>query len=67
MVESGIVPGKGRFRTSIENLSRGVPEKGRISVSTEKLENPGEYLQNVDFVRVSKTCPSDYRKRVELV
>ena len=67
MVESGRVPGKGRVRASIEKLSRRVPEKGRISVSTEKWENPGEYLQKVDSVRVSKNCPSDYRKMVEQV
>ena len=36
MVESGRVPGKGRIPTSIEKLSRGVPEKGGIYVSTEK-------------------------------
>ena len=36
MVESGRVPGKGRIRPSIEKLSRRVPKKGRISVSTEK-------------------------------
>ena len=36
MVESGRVPGKRRIRTSIEKLSPGVPEKGRICVSTEK-------------------------------
>ena len=67
MVESRRVPGKGRFRATIENLSGRVPEKGRISVSTEKRWNPGKYLQKVDSVRVSKTCPSESRKRVELV
>ena len=36
MVESGRVPGKGGIRTSIEKLSRGVPENGRMNVSTEK-------------------------------
>ena len=36
MVESGRVPGKGRFHASIEKLSRRVPKEGRISVSTEK-------------------------------
>ena len=48
MVQSGRVTGKGRLRAGIEKLSRRVPEKGRISVSTEKWENPGEYLQKVD-------------------
>ena len=28
MVESGRVPGKDRIRASIDNLRRGVPEKG---------------------------------------
>ena len=36
MLESGRLPGKGRIRATIEKLSRCVPEKGRISVSTEK-------------------------------
>ena len=36
MVEFGRVPRKGRIRRSIEKLSGGVPEKGRICVSTEK-------------------------------
>ena len=36
MEESGRVRGKGRIRAIIEKVSRHVPEKGRISVSTEK-------------------------------
>ena len=62
MVESGRVPGEGRIRKSMEKLSRGVSEKGRISVSTEKWENPGEYRETVESVRVSKNCPEEYRK-----
>ena len=36
MVESRRVSGKGRIRASINSLSRRVPEKGRICVSTGK-------------------------------
>ena len=36
IIESGWVPGKGRIHASIEKLSWRVPEKGRMSVSTEK-------------------------------
>ena len=67
MVESGGVLGKGRIRASNEKVSRRVPEKGRISVSTEKLLNPGEYWEMVESVIVSKTCRGEYRKRVESV
>ena len=56
MVESGRVPGKGRIRANIEKLSRRLPKKGRISVSTEKWQNPGEYQEKVESVRVSKNC-----------
>ena len=67
MVESDGVLGKGRIRASIEKVSRRVPEKGRISVSTEKLFNLGEYWEMVESVRVSTTCRGEYRKRVESV
>ena len=67
MVESGGVLGKGRIPASIEKVSRRVPEKGRISVSTEKLFNLGEYWEMVESVRVSTTCRGEYRKRVESV
>ena len=52
MVESGSVPknyrirtslGKGRIRASTKKMSGRVPKYGRISVSTEKSYNPGEY------------------------
>ena len=36
MEDSRRVPGKGTIRATIEKVSRPVPEKGRISVSTEK-------------------------------
>ena len=65
MAESGSVPGKCRIRGSVEKLSQRVLEKGRISVSTEKGKNPGEYREKVESVRVSKNCPGEYRKRVE--
>ena len=67
MVESGGILGKGRIRTSIEKVSRREPEKGRISVSTEKWLNPGEYWEMVESVRVSTTCRGEYRKKVESV
>ena len=55
MAESKRVPGKGRIRANIEKLSRRVTEKGRICVSFEKWQNQGEYRENVESVRVSKT------------
>ena len=63
MVEFGRLRGKGRIRVSIENHSERVPKKGRISVSTEKWKNPGEYYEKVESVRVLKTIPSEYRKK----
>ena len=74
MVEFGRLLGKGRIRTTYEKLSGRVSEKGRISVSTRKWENPGEYREKVESMRVSKNCPDDtgkgsnqceYRKMVE--
>ena len=56
MAESGRVPGKRRIRASIEKLSRRVLENGRICVSTENWQNPGEYHEKVN--------PCEYRKRV---
>ena len=67
MVESGGVLGKGRIRASIEKVSQRVPEKGRISVSTEKWLNPGEYWEMVEAVRVSTTCRGEYREKVKIV
>ena len=52
-VESGQVPGKGRIRASIEKLPRQLPKKGRISMSTAKWQNPGQYREKVHSVRVS--------------
>ena len=67
IVVSGRVPGNGRIRASIEELSRRLPKKGRINVSTEKWKNLGEYREKGESVRVSKNCPDEYRKRVESV
>ena len=67
MVYSRRVLGKGRIPTSIEKLSRRVPENDRICMSTEKWWNPGEYREKVESVRVSKNCLGEYRKRVESV
>ena len=67
MPESGSVPGKGRIRASVEKLSRGVPEKGPICVSTEKCQNQGQYRENLESVRVSKNYPGEYQKRIESV
>ena len=57
MVEFGRVPGKSRIHLNIEKLSRRVPEKGRICVSTKEWQNPGEYREKVESVRVSKNSP----------
>ena len=65
MASSVSVPGKGRIRASVEKLYRGVSEKVRICVSTEKYQNPGQYREKVEFVRVSNNCPGEYRIRVE--
>ena len=59
MVESGRVPRKDRIRASIEKLSRRVTEKGRICVSIEKWQNPDEYREKVESVRVSKNFPGE--------
>ena len=67
MASSGSVPGKGRIRAGVEKLSRGVPKKGRICVSTGKWHNSGQYREKVESVRVSKNCLEEYQKRVESV
>ena len=65
IVESGFVTEKGRIRASIEKLLGRVPEDGAISVRTEKWSNSGEYREKLEFVRVSKNCSDEYRKRVQ--
>ena len=67
MVESRRVVGKGRIRSTIEKLSGRVSEKGRISVSTGKWYNPGEYREKVVSVPLFKNCPDQFRKKVESV
>ena len=67
MVESGRVPRKGNIREIIEKLSGRVLEKGRISVSTRKWFNPGEYWEMVESVPLLKNCPDEFQKNVELM
>ena len=57
MVEFRRVSGKGRIRSGTEKLSVRVAENGIISVITEKWQNPGEYREKVESVRVPKNCP----------
>ena len=64
MVESGRVPRKGRIRATFEKLSERVSENGRISVSTGKWWNLGEYRKKVESVPLLKNCPDEFRKRV---
>ena len=66
-MEFGLVPGDGRLRATIEKLSGRVSEKGRISVSTRNLENPGEHREKVESVPLLKNCTDDYQKNVESV
>ena len=66
-VESEREPGKERIRVSIDKLSRRVSKKGRICVSSENWQNPDQYKEKLESVRVSKNCPGDSRKRVESV
>ena len=66
MEESGQVPRIGRIRTSTEKHSRRVPENGRIFVSIENWENPGEYREKVESMRVSKNFLGEYRKESNL-
>ena len=67
IAESGWVPGKSRIRVSIEKLFGWVPGKGPINVSTYKWQNPGEYQEKVESVRVSKNCSGEFGKRVQLM
>ena len=67
ILEFGRVQEKDGIRASAENLSGPVRKNGRISVSTGKLLNPGEYQQKVESVRVPKNCPDQFEKMVESV
>ena len=58
---------KGRIRASTEKFFGRVPEKGRISVSTGKLQNSVEYSEQVESVRVARNFRDEYLKRIELV
>ena len=57
MVESGRVPGKGRIRTSIDNLRRGVLEKRsnlceyRKMVESEPVPGKGTIRPSIDNLR----------------
>ena len=53
------------MHTTAEKLSVRVPKNGRIRVSTGKCENPGEYREKVESVRVPRNFPDEYRKMVE--
>ena len=64
MVETERLLGEGRIRASTKKLSGRVPEKGRISVNTEKWKNPGEYTEKVESVRVPKNFLDEHLKRV---
>ena len=67
IVESRLVTAKAGIRASTEKLSGPIRENGRISVSTEKLLNHGDYRQKLESVRVPKNCPDQDGKFVELV
>ena len=67
MVESRREPRNSRFRATIEKLSGRVSETGRISVSTGKWKNPGEYREKVEPMPLLKNCPDEFPKRVESV
>ena len=67
MVESGRVSGKSRIRASTKKLSVRLPTYGRMSVSTVKWNNTGEYREKVEYERVSNNCPDEYQKMVESV
>ena len=65
MIESGRVPGKGRIRASIEKLFGRVSKNGIMRVNTENGWNPGEYQEEVEFVRVPKIYLDEYRQMVQ--
>ena len=67
MEEFDRVLGKGRIRAINKKISRRVLKNCRISVSTGKWWNPGEYREKVESVRVPKNCSEEVRKMAELV
>ena len=54
MGETEVLSGSGRIRTSTEKLTDRVWEKGRIHVNTDKWQNPRDYQDQVESVRVPK-------------
>ena len=54
MAESEALPGPDRIHASIEKLTGRVLKKGRIRVETDKWQNPGDYRDLVESVRVPK-------------
>ena len=65
MIEFRRLSGKWRIRASTEKLFEPVPKNGRIRVSIRKWENPGDYFEKVEFVRVPRNFPGEYQKMVE--
>ena len=65
MVESGRVPGKGRIRSSIEELSGRVSEKSRICASTEKLSERVSEKGRISVSTGKLLNPGMYWEKVE--
>ena len=54
MAESEALPGSTRIRASTEKMIGQVSKNGRIRVKTDKWQNPGDYRDQVESVRVAK-------------
>ena len=76
MVETVLVPKIGRIQVSTGKRLNPCEYRKTLKASTgkwsnlliaEKWQNPGEYGEKVEFVRVSKNFEDEYRKRVESV
>ena len=67
MVESGLVPRKGRIRASTEKLSARVWEEGTISWSTEKLSGRVSEEGTISLRTEKWYNPGDYREKVDSV
>ena len=48
-------------------MSRRLPKKARINLSTKKWYNPSEHWEKVESVQISKNCLDAYQKMVESV
>ena len=63
MAKSGSVPGKVIIRTSVEKVSRGVPEMGRLCGSTKKVEPsgsvPGKSRIRASVEKLSRRVPEN--------